>query len=162
MYRISELAEQVGLSRTTLLYYEKLGLIEGKRLGNGYRIYGEYDVQRLRLIQQLHAGGLTLNECKACLNARIDRQVLLNRLSQLDDEIAEKQSARRLLAALLGETGHKEWHETIDRVAPDVHLDWLIKQGFNEKEALRLKWLSKNMNEHERYMADFLRVYEAL
>lgn len=162
MYRISELAEQVGLSRTTLLYYEKLGLIEGKRLGNGYRIYGEYDVQRLRLIQQLHAGGLTLNECKACLNARIDRQVLLNRLSQLDDEIAEKQNARRLLAALLGETGHKEWHETIDRVAPDVHLDWLIKQGFNEKEALRLKWLSKNMNEHERYMADFLRVYEAL
>lgn len=162
MYRISELAEQVGLSRTTLLYYEKLGLIEGKRLSNGYRVYSEYDVQRLRLIQQLHAGGLTLNECKACLNARIDREVLLNRLSQLDDEIAEKHNARRLLSALLGEKGHKEWHETIDRVAPDAHLDWLIKQGFNEQEALRLKWLSKNMNEHERYMADFLRVYEAL
>lgn len=162
MYRISELAEVVGLSRTTLLYYEKLGLIEGKRLSNGYRIYSEHDAQRLRLIQQLHAGGLTLKECQACLDAKINRQILLNRLSQLDDEIAQKQQSRQLLSALLGEGGLKEWHEAIDKVAPDAHLDWLIKQGFNEKEALRLKWLSKDMNEHERYMADFVRVYEAL
>lgn len=121
MYRISELAEQVGLSRATLLYYEKLGLIEGKRQSNGYRRYSEQDAQRLRLIQQLHAGGLTLNECKACLNAKIDRQILLNRLSQLDSEIAEKQNSRRLLSALLGEKSQKEWHETIDKVAPDAH-----------------------------------------
>lgn len=162
MYRISALAKQVGLSRTTLLYYEKLGLIEGKRLSNGYRIYSEYDAQHLRLIQQLHAAGLTLKECKACLNAKINRQVLLNRLSQLDNEITEKQNARRLLLALLGEKGHKEWHEVIDSIAPNAHLDWLIKQGFNEKEALRLKWLSKNMNKHDRYMADFFHVYEEL
>ncbi len=94
MYRVSELAEQVGLSRSALLYYEKIGLVESKRLGNGYRTYSE--------------------------------------------------------------------HEFIDKVAPDAHLDWLIKQGFNEKEAFRLKWLSKDMNEHDLYMADFLRVFEAL
>lgn len=162
MYRISELAAVVGLSRTTLLYYEKLGLIEGRRLSNGYRVYNEQDVQRLRLIQQLHAGGLTLKECQACLEAKIDRQILLNRLSRLDEEIAQKQQARALLSALLGESGLKAWHETIDKIAPDAHLDWLIKQGFNEKEALRLKWLSKDMNEHERYMADFMHIYEAL
>ncbi|MCW8886068.1 MAG: MerR family transcriptional regulator [Motiliproteus sp.] len=162
MYRISELAELVGLSRTSLLYYEKLGLIEAKRLGNGYRNYSDQDAQRLRIIQQLQAGGLTLKECKACLDAKINRQILLNRLSQLDDEIAHKQQSRKLLAALLGEGDNKEWHEAIDKVAPDAHLDWLITQGFNEKEALRLKWLSKNMNEHENYMADFMRVYEPL
>jgi len=55
MYRISELATHVGLSRSTLLYYEKIGLIEGQRLGNGYRTYSGRDVQRLRLIQQLDA-----------------------------------------------------------------------------------------------------------
>jgi DNA-binding transcriptional MerR regulator len=38
MYRISELAESVGLSRATLLYYEKLGLLKGKRQANGYRV----------------------------------------------------------------------------------------------------------------------------
>ena len=39
MYRISELALLVGLSRTALLYYEKLNLINGKRQENGYRVY---------------------------------------------------------------------------------------------------------------------------
>ena len=32
MYKISQLADLLGLSRTTLLYYEKLGLIRGQRL----------------------------------------------------------------------------------------------------------------------------------
>ena len=162
MYRISELAVQVGLSRSTLLYYEKLGLISGKRLGNGYRIYSEDDSQRLLLIQRLQAGGLTLKECKACLDAKIERQTLLNRLAQLDKEISQKKKSRQLLSALLGEGGLKGWHESIEEIAPNAHLGWLIKQGFNEKEALRLKWLSKDMNEHDRYMADFLRVFEAL
>ncbi|WP_155487100.1 MerR family transcriptional regulator, partial [Vibrio harveyi] len=65
MYRISELAEMLGLSRTTLLYYEKIELIKGQRLSNGYRAYSDADLQRLRLIQQLQSGGLTLKECKA-------------------------------------------------------------------------------------------------
>ncbi|MAW86641.1 MAG: hypothetical protein CMJ42_08950 [Phyllobacteriaceae bacterium] len=59
MYRISQLAESVGLSRATLLYYEKLGLLKGKRQANGYRLYTEADRQRLQLLQQLQAGGLS-------------------------------------------------------------------------------------------------------
>ncbi len=162
MYRISELAKQVGLSRTALLYYEKQQLIKGHRLDNGYRVYSDKDLQRIRLIQQLQSGGLTLKECKACLEAKVDRQLLKNRLQELDREIAQKQQSRQLLAALLGEGDLKTWHENVDKVAPDAHLDWLIKQGFTEKEALRLKWLSKDMNEHDTYMADFMKVFETL
>lgn len=162
MYRISELAERVGLSRTTLLYYEKIGLIKGKRLENSYRMYSDKDLQRLKLIQQLQAGGLTLKECQACLDAKIDRELLQGRLKTLDDEIAQKQRSRDLLAALLGEGDTKAWHTEAGKSAPDAHLEWLIKQGFNEKEALRLKWLSKNMNEHDQYMADFMHVFNAL
>lgn len=162
MYQISELAKQVGLSRSTLLYYEKLGLIQGLRLENGYRTYSDKDLQRLRLIQQFQAAGLTLDECKACLDSKIERKVLLNRLKLLDAEIVQKQKSRQLLAAMSGESGLKEWHESIDKIAPDAHLDWLIKQGFSEKQALRLKWLSKDMNEHEQYMADFLKIFETL
>lgn len=162
MYRISELAAKVGLSRTALLYYEKQQLIQGKRLDNGYRVYSDKDLQRIRLIQQLQAGGLTLKECKACLEAKIDRPLLENRLKKLDEEIAQKQQSRHFLAAMLGEGDLKSWHESADKLAPDAHLDWLKKQGFNEKEALRLKWLSKDMNEHEQYMADFMKVFETL
>ena len=152
----------MGLSRTALLYYEKQGLITGQRLSNGYRVYSDKDVQRLRLIQNLLAGGLTLKECKACLDTRIDRALLVNRLQQLDDEITRKQKSRQLLAALLGEGSLSGWHESVDKVAPDAHREWLIRQGFTEKEALRLKWLSKDMNEHEQYMAEFMRVFSTL
>ncbi|MCK6265793.1 methyltransferase domain-containing protein [Vibrio sp. ZSDE26] len=161
-YRISELAKKVGLSRTALLYYEKQKLITGQRQSNGYRVYSDKDVQRVLLLQQLQAGGLTLKECKACLEAKVDRTLLQNRLRTLDEEIEKKRQSRQLLAAMLGEGDLKAWHENIDSVAPDAHLDWLMKQGFNEKEALRLKWLSKDMNEHEQYMADFMTVFETL
>ncbi|MEI8633527.1 hypothetical protein P4S72_18585 [Vibrio sp. PP-XX7] len=36
------------------------------------------------------------------------------------------------------------------------------QQGFNEKQALHLEWLSKDMNEHERHMADFMTVFQIL
>ncbi|UPR59102.1 MerR family transcriptional regulator [Vibrio sp. ED004] len=162
MYRISELAELVGLSRSTLLYYGKLGLIEAQRQNNGYRLYSEKDLQRVRLLQQLQAGGLTLKECQACLDAKIERSLLENRLKQLDEELLQKQQSRDLLAAMLGESGLEEWHESMDKLAPDAHLDWLIKQGFDEKQALRLKWLSKDMNEHDQYMAEFGVIFEDL
>jgi DNA-binding transcriptional MerR regulator len=65
MYKISEMAALTGLSRTALLYYEKLGLIRADRQANGYRIYSDMDLQRLRLIQKLQAGGLSLKEIRA-------------------------------------------------------------------------------------------------
>lgn len=162
MYRISEVATKVGLSRTALLYYEQLGLICGKRASNGYRLYSDAEVQRIKLVQQLQLAGLTLKECKSCLEAEIDRQLLTERLQQLEREIVRKQESRQLLAAMLGIENEALWHSTASTAAPDAHLQWLIKQGFNEKEALHLKWLSKNMTEHEQYMRDFMMVYQTL
>lgn len=162
MYRISELAQKVGLSRSTLLYYEKLKLITGTRLSNGYRGYTDSDVQRVKLLQQLQAGGLSLKECQACLDAKIDRDLLLQRLNILDEEIVQKQKARGLLSAMLGKNSMKEWHQSMESAAPSAHLEWLMKQGFSEKQALRLKWLSKDMNEHEQYMADFEAIFDDL
>ncbi len=162
MYRISELAQKVGLSRSTLLYYEKLGLISAKRQSNGYRCYSDKDVQRVKLLQQLQAGGLTLKECQACLETQIDRELLLQRLNVLDEEIAQKQKARELLSSMLGMNSMKGWHQSMEKEAPSAHLEWLMKQGFSEKQALRLKWLSKDMNVHEQYMADFEAIFQGL
>lgn len=162
MYRISQLAEKAKLSRSTLLYYEKQGLLDDTRQANGYRRYSDKDVQRLHLLQQLQAGGLTLQECKICLAGKVERSLLEQRLRQLDEDIAQKQQARTLLAALLGEGSLRPWHQQTDKLAPDAHLDWLKLQGFNEKQALHLKWLSKDMNEHDQYMADFMTVFQTL
>lgn len=162
MYLISELAAKAGISRTTLLYYEKLGLIKGQRLDNGYRYYSESDLQRLFLIQQLQSAGLSLKECEACLDAKLDKGLLESRLAQLNDELEKKQQARELLLTLLGKRSQREWLSSLDQHAPDAYFDWLDKQGFSEKEALRLKWLSKDMNEHDTYMKDFMTVFETL
>ncbi len=162
MYKISQLAALTGMSRTALLYYEKQKLIAGQRLQNGYRVYSDKDVQRVRLVQKLKGAGLTLKECKACLETKVNKTLLQNRLQSLNKEIEQKQQSRELLSAMLGEGDLKTWHQSLDKLAPDAHLDWLIKQGFSEKEALRLKWLSKDMNEHDEYMNDFMKVYEKL
>ena len=162
MYRISQLAESVGLSRATLLYYEKLGLLKGKRQANGYRVYSDADRQRLRLMQQLQAGGLSLQECQACLDGKLDHDKLGQRLWTLEREIAEKTRSRDLLAALLGRGSLKDWHEEVERVAPDLHRAWLMTQGFSSEEASRVAWLSKDMNAHDDYMASFMAVFSGL
>jgi len=68
MFNISALAKSVGLSRSTLLYDEKLGLLIGQRQPNGYRVYSDADRQRLLFLQRLQAGGLSLKECQECLD----------------------------------------------------------------------------------------------
>lgn len=162
MYQISELAESVGLSRATLLYYEKLGLLKAKRQANGYRVYSDADRQRLRLMQQLQAGGLSLQECQACLDGKLDRAMLGKRLETLEREIAEKTRSRDLLTALLGQSSLKDWHEEVERVAPDLHRAWLISQGFSSAEAGLVALVSKDMNAHDTYMAGFMEVFAGL
>ena len=162
VYRVSELAKLVGLSRTALLYYEKLNLISAMRLENGYRVYSERDVQQVRLIQQLQKAGFTLAECKHCLESKLDKTVLRLRYNELKDEISQKERSLALLSSLLGDDTSKPWHITLSEIAPDAHIDWLKIQGFDEKQALRVKWLSKDMNEHEKYMQDFMKVFETL
>jgi len=109
MYRISALAQMVGLSRSTLLYYEKIGLIAARRQSNGYRSYSDKDVQRIKLFQKFQAGGLTLKECQACLEAKIEKETLLKRLEVLDEEIVQKQQARDLLRSMVGLESMREW-----------------------------------------------------
>ena len=162
VYRISELAHKVGLSRSTLPYYEKLGLLHGIRQTNGYRLYSDKDVQQVHLLKQLQAGGLTLKECRSFLDGKLPRSVLERRLLQVNKEIAERRLASKLLSALLGQGSLRDWHKQTDKLAPDALLDWLKQRGFSEQQTLNLKWLSKDMNEHEQYMADFMAVFAEL
>ena len=46
-YSISQIARTCGLSRSTLLYYDRLGLLRPGRTASGYRIYRERDLERL-------------------------------------------------------------------------------------------------------------------
>lgn len=68
--RIAELEQRTGVSRHTLRYYEKEGLLlEVGRRGNNYRDYSEKAVQRVAMVRQLKALGFSLKEIREVLDA---------------------------------------------------------------------------------------------
>ena len=60
MWTVTQLAQRCGLSRSTLLYYESIGLLKPpSRSGGNYRRYGEQDLQRLEQICLYRDAGLS-------------------------------------------------------------------------------------------------------
>src|SRR5215213_1488413 len=70
MYTISQLSRQVNLSRSTLLYYDRLGILRpSARSAAGYRLYNEDDRCRLERICSYRATGLPLERIRAILDS---------------------------------------------------------------------------------------------
>ncbi|MEV5312557.1 MULTISPECIES: MerR family transcriptional regulator [unclassified Streptomyces] len=60
--RIGELAERAGVSRDAIRFYEKVGLVRARRLGNGYRDFSEETVAWLQYVRTAQALGFSLAE----------------------------------------------------------------------------------------------------
>lgn len=95
LYRIGEIAEQLGVSTRTLRYYEQLGLVKpsGYSAG-GSRRYAETDRQRVLRIRELQAiMGFNLDEIREILDAD-------DRLDALRTEYRKGSSVKRKQAIL--------------------------------------------------------------
>ncbi len=107
---ISQVASVVGVRTDTIRYYERVGLLPlPDRSPNGYRAYGEGDVERLRFIRGAQRLGLKLGDIRELLSIR-DKGVcpcghtttLVNkRLTDLDAQIASLKKLRGEMARLL-------------------------------------------------------------
>jgi DNA-binding transcriptional MerR regulator len=100
LYRIGEVAEQVGVTTRTIRYYEELGLLgaEGSRPKGGHRLYTESDVARLReLVRLRDLLGLSLDELAKLAEAEQARNCLRVRWQSTTDD-AER--ARILRASI--------------------------------------------------------------
>ena len=60
--RIGELAERTGMSKDTIRFYEKIGLVEGERLTNGYRDFAPEMVIWLDYVRTAQGLGFSLAE----------------------------------------------------------------------------------------------------
>jgi DNA-binding transcriptional MerR regulator len=104
--RVTEIARACGISRSTLLYYESVGLLEpARRSTSGYRNYGRSELERLRQICAWRKAGLTLDDIRVMLG-RSPRSgdpaaVLCRRLDEIGREIAKLQGHQRAILALL-------------------------------------------------------------
>ena len=77
-YSIEQVAEQTGLTKRTLRYYEEVGLLPptGRTEGN-YRRYSEEDIQRLEGIKKLRdLLGFSLADIREIMEAEDERGVL--------------------------------------------------------------------------------------
>lgn len=109
--QIGEIASATGLSRDTLRFYEKRGLLRARRSANGYRDYPPEAVDWLRYIKLAQTLGFTLAEIEADLPLLAEpdaagqqlRAALERKLADIDQRIDGLHLLRGELARRLGD-----------------------------------------------------------
>lgn len=173
MITISTLARQSGLSRTALLYYDRLGLLKPfQRSRSGYRLYSSAEVNRLEQICFYRKMGIPLSEMKElldCSGANAPSEILQRRLRILDREIAHLRKQQRSICKLLkqkplqeGEpmvnkerwveimrtAGFKEedmhnWHIQFEKMEPEAHQEFLESLEIPKNEIAEIREWSR-------------------
>ncbi|GAB5499167.1 MAG: helix-turn-helix domain-containing protein [Pseudohongiellaceae bacterium] len=82
--KINELAEVSGLARKTIRYYEDIGLLpQARRAPNGYRDYGESDVERIVFVRRCRELQIPLTELKVLVRLHMDKQAPCAEIDQI-------------------------------------------------------------------------------
>ena len=163
---IAHAARAVGLSRTTLMYYERLGLIRPvRRAGSRYRTFRPDDLRALFLIARWRAIGLPLATVRRLLAHRAEAPAALrDHLRALERGAAALREQRRLTLAMLdgaadagtapltkaawtamfraiglSEAQMRAWHAQFERRSPTGHAQFLRSLGVGRAEIGRIR-----------------------
>ena len=101
---IGEVAARAGVATSTIRYYERRGLFGADARSSGQRRYTTDSLRRLVFIGMLQDAGLALDEIDGVLNAATVEEwkaIAAVRLDALDEQIAQLQHAREVLAGAL-------------------------------------------------------------
>ncbi|MGE4262870.1 MAG: MerR family transcriptional regulator [Desulfovibrio sp.] len=159
MLTVGRLARRFGLSRSTLLYYDRIGLLRPAARGDGeYRTYGPEEVERLERICRYREAGLALQAIRVVLDAPPSSlgTALSARLDAIGQEIARLREQQSLVAGLLSgspagltrvaeldrdalvalftsagfeDEDLRRWHGLFERTEPEKHQRLLEKLG---------------------------------
>jgi DNA-binding transcriptional MerR regulator len=170
---VSRLGKRFGLSRSTLLYYDRIGLLSpSRRSAAGYRVYGDGDARRLEAICRYREIGLSLEQIGELLDGAIGRtaELLEARLDQLNAEIGRLREQQRIIvrvlanpkklrgaraidkdrwvailrAAGLDDAAMHRWHVEFESMAPKAHQDFLESLGLPKSEVTRIRRWSRD------------------
>ncbi|MBI9089671.1 MAG: MerR family transcriptional regulator [Desulfobacterium sp.] len=176
MVSISKACRILGVARSTLLYYERMGMVApGRNPDNGYREYSQEDMERLLQVRQLKQAGFTLKESVAVMEGTLDPDLLLKRYSALGQEIETMTMAKEVVKSLLisvtgeppsgdGDAGRRgqNWHAEFEQQGAEAHFAWLKRLGFSEKESLYIRWVTRNISNGGQYMENFFKIFEQM
>lgn len=171
-YSVTQLARRCGISRSTVLHYESLGLLEpAGRSPAGYRWYGHREAERLSLICTYRQAGLSLETIDRLLSSEGGSlaAALERRLSEINREIADLREQQALLVRLLSKGGALKktrvmneqrwvallraaglddaamtrWHAVFEEQAPEAHQDFLESLGLPAAEVEAIRAASR-------------------
>ena len=104
---VNDVITATGLSRETLRYYEKMGLLDPQRqAANGYRVYRPDDLERLEFILRTKKAGFTIRKIRELLDlkksvnatCRLGRDIAREQIRRVDEQIAALKDVRDILA----------------------------------------------------------------
>ncbi|HLH09625.1 MAG TPA: MerR family transcriptional regulator [Terriglobales bacterium] len=162
MMTVTQLARQCGLSRSTLLYYESIGLIaKPVRSGGNYRSYGLQDLRRLQQICVYRNAGLALADIRAILSRPESdaSSVLQRRLVELDAEISQLRDHQRAILKLLQ---NKKSFRRMNVVTKEKWVSIMKASGFSEADMHRwhAEFEKSAPTEHQEFL-EFLHIPSA-
>ncbi|MDX2302994.1 MAG: MerR family transcriptional regulator [Microscillaceae bacterium] len=108
---IHELSKRTGITAHTIRFYEKSGLIKGKRdetiKTNNYLHYDEETVERLHLIRDAKSVGFSIHEISQLIDAWYNDHITIpeklaildEKLNSLDEKINQLQEMKKMLFA---------------------------------------------------------------
>jgi len=137
VHTVGRLARKFGLSRSTLLYYDSIGLLRPSARSKGaYRQYSEKDATRLDQICTYRRAGLPLKEILLILDSSEHTlaQTLEKRLDELNDEIQRLRDQQRFILGLLK---NRTLFDRIGVMNVETWTALLYSCGFTEKDMVR-------------------------
>ena len=140
MLTVSQLATRCGLSRSTLLYYESIGLLKAaSRSASNYRRYTERDLKKLEQIRAYRDAGLTLRDVQALLEEPAARDspgvILKRRFLEIDREIGVLRRQQQAILSLLKRSGQPDNRRNI--MTKEKWTEIMRASGFTDEEMNR-------------------------
>jgi DNA-binding transcriptional MerR regulator len=136
-FSISQLAARHGLSRSTLLYYDRIGLLRAaSRSSAGYRRYSPGEAERLERVVRYRQAGLSLLTIRRVLDAQEPglMDALAARLLALNQEIRRLREQQRFI---LGQLHGRKKLESLAFMSKAKFVALLKAGGFTEEDMAR-------------------------
>jgi len=164
LYTIKQLCAKSGLSRSTLLYYDSLGLVSpSARSQANYRLYSDDDIRRLERVCLYKEAGVSLKEIRQILSLdeNLERSILEKTMVMLNKQSQSIQEKQAKISVLLQKNEYEldssfwldkelvisalksadfsadtllKFHEILEDESPEKHQKFLDLLGFTEEE----------------------------
>ena len=134
---VTALGRHCGVSRSTLLHYESLGLLRRPpRTAGNYRAYGQQDVVRVRQIGVYRKVGIGLRAIRSLVERPGSEAagVLQRRLGEIEAEIELLRGHQRAILRLLQQSHSFRRHQVITK---DQFVGIMRAAGFSEDDMQR-------------------------